>query len=76
MRQYGLVYNGKKVFAYYVLLIIGLALIFGGIISFYNHRQTVNFKLSDEEIIERARDLGMIELKEQLNNGEKDDSSQ
>ncbi|MBE0449971.1 MAG: hypothetical protein IBX70_03905 [Clostridia bacterium] len=69
MRAYGLLFNGKRIFAYYVMLIMGLAMIFGGMISY--NAQVNGFKstLSDDEIIERARGLGMVEIKEKWNGG-------
>lgn len=67
MRAYGLLFNGKKIFTYYVLLVIGLAMIFGGIISYQSQINGFKSKLSDEEIIERARGLGMVEIKEKWN---------
>lgn len=70
MKIYGLLFNGKKIFSYYMMLLIGLALIFGGMLSYYEQERTFNNKISDEEIIERAKDLGMVELKDTLDNGE------
>ncbi len=67
MRAYGLLFDRKKVFTYYILLILGLAMIFGGLISYYNQINGFKSTLSDEEIIERARGLGMVEIKEKWN---------
>jgi hypothetical protein len=67
MRAYGLLFNGKRIFAYYVLLIMGLAMVFGGIISYYSQINGFRATISDDEIIERARGLGMIEIKEKWN---------
>lgn len=69
MRAYGLLFNGKRIFAYYVLLIIGLAMIFGGMISYNAQINGFKSTLSDDEIMERARDLGMVEIKEKWNGG-------
>jgi hypothetical protein len=57
----------KKIFAHYILLVIGLAMIFGGMISYYSQINGFKSTLSDDQIIERARNLGMIEIKEKLN---------
>jgi hypothetical protein len=69
MRAYGLLFNGKRLFAYYVMLIIGLAMIFGGMISYNAQINGFKSTLSDDEIIERARGLGMVEIKEKWNGG-------
>lgn len=67
MRAYGLLFNGKKIFAYYLMLVIGLAMVFGGMISYYSQINGFRTTISDDEIIERARGLGMIEIKEKWN---------
>lgn len=51
-----------RLFGYMLTLIIGLALVFGGIQQYTIERSREN--LSDEVIKERARELGMVELKE------------
>jgi hypothetical protein len=70
MKVYGLLFNGKKLFTYYLMLLIGLSLVFGGMLTYYAQERAFDAKISDEEIIERAKDLGMIEIKDKINNGD------
>lgn len=51
-----------RLFVYMVTLIIGLGLIFGGIQLYAIEKSSE--KISDDVIKERARELGMVELKE------------
>lgn len=57
--------NMKKVYRYGILLVIGLSLIFYGTIKFVikDHSQV---EPSDQEIIQRARGLGMLGLEDKL----------
>lgn len=56
--------NVIKLRAYMLLMIFGLILLFGGVQSLILAHQPAN--LTDDEIILRARELGMVELKEAL----------
>jgi len=53
--------NYKKLSYYFLILIMGMSLIMFGIINIAAER--FNKELSDSEIIERAKDLGMVEIK-------------
>ncbi len=66
MEQLGIIVNIRKLIKYWVLLVIGLSLIFYGVIGYYENRQLIMQNISDEEIIERAKGLGMIEIKDQV----------
>ncbi|MDH8679821.1 hypothetical protein QE109_16805 [Fusibacter bizertensis] len=68
VKTMGLVFNIKKMFTYFVLLIIGLSLMAYGVLSYFQDQQIFHSMLSDDEIIERAKGLGMVELKDQINN--------
>lgn len=54
--------NYKKISYYFLLLIIGMSFIVFGVINIAIDRN--NIELTDNEIIERAKDLGMVEFKE------------
>ncbi|MDM8534500.1 hypothetical protein QUF55_07360 [Clostridiaceae bacterium HSG29] len=54
--------NYKKLSYYFLFLIMGMSLIMFGIINIAEER--FNKELSDSEIVERAKDLGMIEIKD------------
>jgi uncharacterized membrane protein YidH (DUF202 family) len=73
MKSFGLMFNTKRMFIYFILLIIGLSLMTYGILSYYDDRRTFDRALSDEEIIERAKALGLVEVKDKIN-GEKDEN--
>lgn len=64
----GLVFNTKKVFTYFVLLIFGLSLMAYGVLSYFEDQKTFQMSLSDEEIRVRAKALGMVDLKNQIEN--------
>lgn len=67
MNKLGLIVNLKRLFFYWIFLIVGMSLIFIGVMGYYeNQRRTASY-LSDAEIIERAKTLGMVEIKERLN---------
>ncbi len=53
-------------FAYFILLIVGLSLMSYGVITYYEDQRAFEASLSDDEIIERAKSLGLVELKEQI----------
>lgn len=63
----GLVLKPKKIIASLLLLILGLSLIFYGLTLIYIDNTRFHTKMSDQEIIERAKKLGLIELKDYLN---------
>lgn len=63
----GLVLKPKKVIASLLLLIFGISLIFYGLTLIYIDSTRFQAKMSDEEIIERAKKLGLIELKDYIN---------
>lgn len=55
--------NVKKIYRYFALLIIGLSLVFYGIIDMVIEDHSMDV-MSDAEIIERARELGMVGINE------------
>lgn len=61
-----LFYNEKKIFALFIWLILGIALIFYGIFSYVIDMKQFGTHISDEEVIQRAKNLGMVEIKETL----------
>lgn len=63
MKSFDVIVNGRRMRGYVVLLILGLTLIFAGI---QMALQEARYELSDAEIIERAKALGMVELKDTL----------
>lgn len=66
MKEIGLVFNTKKMLRYFILLIIGLTLMFYSAISYYEQQRLFEQKLTDEEVIIRAKALGLVEITEQL----------
>lgn len=62
----GLIQKPKKVIASLLLLILGISLIFYGMTLIYIDSTRFQTKLSDAEIIERAKKLGLIELKDYI----------
>lgn len=64
MRQMGLIFNTRKLLNYFIMLVIGISLMFYGVLSYYEDFRGFTSNLSDEEIIMRARALGMIEVKD------------
>lgn len=68
MNFMGLVFNTKRVFSYFVLLIFGLSLVSYGILSYFEDQKVFQGSLSDDQIIERAKALGMVEIKDQIEN--------
>ena len=73
MKSFGLMFNTKRIFIYLILLIIGLSLMAYGVLSYYDDRRTFEESLSDEEIIQRAKALGLVEVTEKIK-GEKDEN--
>ena len=72
MSQFGLIFNTKRLLGYFVLLLIGISMMFYGIISYYEDFRGFRSTLSDEEIIMRAKSLGMVEVKELIKDDEND----
>ncbi len=68
-----LLFNEKKIYALFLWLMLGIGLIFYGVISYAIDMRTFKAPLTDEEIIERAKGLGMVELKVKLNSDEATD---
>ncbi|HAE43535.1 MAG TPA: hypothetical protein DCG34_11570 [Clostridiales bacterium] len=64
MRQLGLIVRTKRLFGYFVLLILGISLMFYGVISYFADLRTFESRISDDEIIMRAKALGLVEVKE------------
>lgn len=73
MKSFGLMFNTKRIFIYLILLIIGLSLMAYGVLSYYDDRRAFEESLSDEEIIQRAKALGLVEVTEKIK-GEKDEN--
>lgn len=73
MKSFGLTFNTKRMFIYFILLIIGLSLMAYGVLSYYDDRRTFDMTMSDEEIIQRAKALGLVEVKDKIS-GEKDEN--
>lgn len=63
---YGLVIRTKRVLAALLFMIFGISLIVFGLITFYIDRTRLESKISDAEVIERAKKLGMVDLKQYL----------
>lgn len=66
MKEIGLVFNTKKMLRYFTFLIIGLTLMFYSAISYYEQQRLFEQRLTDEEVIIRAKALGLVEITEQL----------
>jgi hypothetical protein len=64
MEQLGLIVNTKKIMRALIVLIIGLSLMFYGIIGYFADYVSTQQKVSDTEIIERAKTLGLVEPRE------------
>ncbi len=73
MKSFGLIFNTKRIFIYFLLLIIGLSLMAYGVLSYYDDRHSFEASLSDDEIILRAKALGLVEVTEKIK-GEKDEN--
>jgi len=57
--------NLKRISLYFMFLVLGMSMISFGLMNIAYDLQ--NEEMTDQEIIQRAEDLGMVELKEQLN---------
>ena len=57
--------NMKKILRYSVLMVIGMSLLFYGIIEWVV-QDGVAVELTDAEIVERARELGMVGIEEEI----------
>ncbi|MGM0379652.1 MAG: hypothetical protein ACQEQE_07885 [Bacillota bacterium] len=58
--------NFKKLTIYFFILIFGMSLIVYSMLDFMTLKNSQ--EISDKEIIRRAKDLGMVEVKKQLEN--------
>jgi len=56
--------NFKKLSLYFTFLVLGMSMISFGLMNIAYDLQ--NEEMTDQEIIERAEDLGMVDLKEKL----------
>lgn len=72
MSQLGLIFNTRRLFGYFVLLVLGISLMFYGVISYYEDMRTFQSSISDEEIIIRAKALGLVEVKEIIKDDKND----
>lgn len=63
---YGLVIRTKRVLAALLFTVFGISLIFYGLMTFYIDSTRLESKISDAEVIERAKKLGMVDLKQYL----------
>lgn len=72
MRQVGLIFNSKKLLTYFIMLIFGISLMFYGVLSYYEDLRGFSSELSDDEIIMRAKALGMVEVKDLIKDDEND----
>jgi hypothetical protein len=59
----------KRIFRYGILMIIGMSLCFYGLVTFMVREPEV-IELTDQEIVERAKELGMVPITEKLLNTE------
>lgn len=75
MKSFGLIVNVKKLFVYFILLIFGLSLLVYSVLVYYQDQYKFNQSIPDAVIIERAKALGMVEIKE-LMKGDEDDKNQ
>lgn len=75
MKAFGLMFNARRVFLYYMLLIFGLSLMAYGVLLYYGDQRTFEASLTDEEIVIRAKALGMIEVKDNMKEENEDDQN-
>gem|GEM_PF-722591 len=66
MEELGIIVNTKKIMRLLILLVIGLSMMFYGIIGYFAQRLETANTLSDAEIIRRAEELGLTDLREKL----------
>lgn len=76
MKALGITFNAKRIFSYYILLIFGFSLMAFGVLSFYGDQRTFNASLTDDEIIIRAKALGMVEMKSTLTEAETENEAE
>lgn len=69
---YGLVIRIRRVLAALLLIVFGIAFVLYGFLMLYIDQTHFKARISDEEVIARAKKLGMIDLKEYLLNAEDD----
>lgn len=60
--------NYKKLSIYFLIMILGMSFITFGLMNIAYDLQ--NTEMSEQEIITRAKDLGLVEIKETLENNE------
>lgn len=70
MRIYGLILNKRKIATAFVLMVLGISMIFYGATTLYIDAARFSAKISDEEIIKRAENLGMIKIKDHIKNNQ------
>jgi len=75
MKDIGLMFNAKRVFWCYLLLIFGLSLMAFGVLSYYGDQRSFEASMTDDQIILRAKALGMVEMKELIEDEENDDQN-
>lgn len=61
-----LVVRPKKVIKAFIFIALGIAMIFYGAVTFYIDQTRFSKELTDEEIVARAKELGMVFLKDTL----------
>lgn len=72
MRSLGLIVNVKRLFLYFLMLVLGLSLLVYSFLLLYQDQNKFDQSIPDAVIIERAKALGMVEIKEQIKDGEDD----
>lgn len=75
MKSFGLIVNVKRLFMYFLMLVLGLSLLVHSILLFYQDQNRFDQSIPDAVIIQRAKALGMIEIKEQIK-GDEDDKTE
>ena len=66
LEQLGIIVNTKKIMRLFILLVVGLSMMFYGIIGYFAQKIEIANTLSDAEIIKRAVELGLTDPREQL----------
>ncbi len=61
-----LVVRPKKIIKALVFIVLGIAMIFYGALTFYIDQTRFSKEMTDAEIIARARELGMVPVKDNL----------
>lgn len=72
---YGLMVRKRRMLSAFLLIVFGISMIFWGAFTFYVDQAMFANRISDEEIIERAKKLGMVDLKEYLRSNDSDSDS-